>query len=98
MSLQQAIYLRLPVPLKQAALNYYGRKLARRRYATVDQDEREWGVPVATGKTWEELRGLQDRRLAALIRRAQAQAPFWTEQLAGLRITSAEELRQAPTL
>src|SRR5262245_37824395 len=98
MSLQQALYLRLPVPLKQAALNYYGRKLTHHRYATVEEDEREWGLSVTAGKTWEELRTLQGQRLAALIRRAQEQAPYWAEQLAGLRIAGAEELHQAPTL
>ena len=36
-----------------------------------EEDEREWGLMVATGKTWEEQRALQDQRLAALIRRAQ---------------------------
>ena len=34
MSLTDPVYLQLPIPLKQAALSYYGWRLVRQRYAT----------------------------------------------------------------
>jgi len=98
MSIQEAVYLRLPVPLKQAALNYYGWKLERRRYATAVQDEREWGVAVVQGKSWPELQMLQDQRLAAVARRARELSPFWAERLAGIPIEREADLLRAPTL
>jgi phenylacetate-CoA ligase len=98
MSLSQAVYLRLPVPLKQAALNYYGRKLERRRYASATQDEREWGVSVVQGKSWPELQDLQNQRVAAVVGRARELSPFWAERLGDLRIDTEADLQQAPTL
>ncbi|MGI8970525.1 MAG: glycosyltransferase [Dehalococcoidia bacterium] len=94
----EAVYLRLPIPLKQAAVSFYGRKLEQQRYATTAQDEQVWGVPAVAGKSGPELEALQADRLAAVIRRAQALSPFWAERLAGLRISGAVDLNQAPAL
>ena len=85
MSLSEVVYLRLQVPLKQAALHYFGRKLEQQRYATAAQDEREWGICLVQGKSWPELQALQDQRLAALAQRARELSPFWAERLAFVR-------------
>src|SRR5689334_15571417 len=98
MSLTESVYLRLPIPLKQAALSYYGRKLEQLRYATAEQDEREWGIGVLAGKSWPELRELQNQRLAALVHRARKYSPFWTERLLGLTVESEADLQQLPAL
>jgi phenylacetate-CoA ligase len=94
----EAAYLRLPIPLKQLALSFYGRKLEQRRYATAAQDEPAWGISVVDGKSWPELRALQDQRLAALVRRAQDLSPFWSERFVGLQLAGAADLAQLPTL
>src|SRR5262245_31438745 len=98
MSLSEAVYLRLPIPLKQAAMNYYGRRLVHQRYASTALDEHEWGVVAVTGKRWLELQAMQDRAVSRLFQRAQRLSPFWAERLAGLRVENAAELEQAPTL
>src|SRR5437667_12740786 len=94
----EAAYLRLPVPFKQLALNYYGRKLEHRRYATAAQDEQAWGISVVEGKSWPELRALQEERLVALVRRAQELSPFWSERLSGVQFGAAADLERLPTL
>src|SRR3954469_18609080 len=94
----EAAYLRLPVPLKQFALNYYGRKLERQRFATAAQDDQEWGICVVLGKRWPELRALQDQRLAAVVRRARELSPFWSERLSGPEVLEAADLAWLPTL
>lgn len=98
MSLTETVYLRLPLPLKQAALSYYGRRLVWQRYATAAQDDAAWGLPAVLGKSWPELRRRQEEQLAGLLRRARALSPFWAERLAGIAGENLADLQQLPPL
>ena len=97
----EALYLRLPVPLQNAAVSLEGWRIARRRYG-VGYRAAERAVQAQGDLDASALQSFREQRLRAFLAIA-ARSPFWREQFAahGVEPGAAspfDELRKLPVL
>ena len=101
-TLNEKLYDRVPIPLQNAIVSWWGRRLVKERFGPEYERWREF-LDRSERFSPDEMRAYQDERLRAIVAHSYETVPYYRKSMDSLRlkpedIAAVEDLRKLPIL